>query len=694
MKLIKEKYRCLKPSIDYLTDEVVMAQAWKKTHGYIRTFNWYADTLALDVSALGIEKNAKSWAKLLKEERPLYPLELVPAAKSESWLIDEKGWHPAKTREKQKIPLRPLAHLTIRDQTWASAAMLCLADAVESVQGDCSHKRGGAEGALRRRVYSYGNRLLCDWKTPDKAWFRWGNSETYRKFYTDYQNFLKRPITTGRVVSEQQAEDESVFIVNLDLKKFYNTIDRDALSLRLQKINKDFGHEECVDFWKAFGRITDWKWSDVEVALAEKHSMGDIRKGLPQGLVAAGFFANAYLIEFDQEFGKLIGKDLDGNKGLILCDYCRYVDDLRLVVSTDEHGVQEIADLVNACATKLLKKYGGDGLEINEDKTKVASLPDLDNPGSMAKRIEMIQGELSGPADRNMLDSATGILESLLTVEEGLQPSTTIDEDLPLLQLTGFDHDIRPDTLKRFAANRLESIVRSKRKLTIFESGRDDNIVTGTDNENELLAKKLIVAWMRDPSLGLVLRKAIEIYPCADLFEPVLKAVYQRSSFADKKNDEHTAAMMNYLLADLFRCAADFNGYFQVVTYPSSLNPSSIIELIARYSQKVVTKIDAPVFVKRQALMLLAVVNKPIIERSDEKLIQHHHFLHQLLAGGQLDKYQEQFSALFEVAGQITGNDNTYAVDFLEHIADLGNKQYDAIEVFAKRGGPLQTIYK
>lgn len=689
MKLIKEKYRCLKPSIDYLTDEVVMAQAWKKTHGYIRTFNWYADTLALDVSALGIEENAKSWAKLLKEERPLYPLELVPAAKSESWLIDEEGWHLAKKREVQKIPLRPLAHLTIRDQTWASAAMLCLADAVESAQGDCSHKRDGAEGALRRGVYSYGNRLLCDWKTPDKAWFRWGNSETYRKFYTDYQNFLKRPISTGRVVSEQQADDESVFIVNLDLKKFYNTIDREVLSLRLQKISKDFGHEECADFWKAFAQITDWQWSDADVALAEKHSMGDIRKGLPQGLVAAGFFANAYLIEFDQEFGKLIGDDLDGKKELILHDYCRYVDDLRIVVSTDEHSVKEIADFVNACATKLLKKYGGDGLAINEDKTKVASLPDLDNSGSMAKRIEMIQGELSGPADRNMLDSATGILESLLTVEAGLLPRTTIDEDLPLLQITGFDHDIRPDTLKRFAANRLESIVRSKQKLTVVASNHDEDIVTGTDNENELLAKKLIIAWMRDPSLGLVLRKAIEIYPCADLFEPVLKAVYQRSSFADKKGDEHTAAMMNYLLADLFRCAADFNGYFQAVTYPASLNPSSVIELIARYAQKVLAAIDSPVFIKRQALMLLAVVNKPIIERNDEILIQHHHFLHRLLAGKQPDKYQEQFSALFEVAGQITGNDNTYAVDFLEHIADLGDKQYDAIEVFAKRGGPF-----
>ncbi|EXJ11749.1 hypothetical protein [Nitrincola nitratireducens] len=58
MKLINEKYRALQPTLEYLSDEVVIAQAWKKTHAYVRSFNWYADTLALDVSALTIEGNA------------------------------------------------------------------------------------------------------------------------------------------------------------------------------------------------------------------------------------------------------------------------------------------------------------------------------------------------------------------------------------------------------------------------------------------------------------------------------------------------------------------------------------------------------------------------------------------------------------------------------------------------------------
>jgi hypothetical protein len=75
MKLIAEKYQKLRPEIEYLSDEVIIAQAWKKTHKYMRTHNWYADTLALDISALGLEGNSASWAKgVEKEDFTPYPL--------------------------------------------------------------------------------------------------------------------------------------------------------------------------------------------------------------------------------------------------------------------------------------------------------------------------------------------------------------------------------------------------------------------------------------------------------------------------------------------------------------------------------------------------------------------------------------------------------------------------------------------
>ncbi|GAC23509.1 hypothetical protein GMES_1210 [Paraglaciecola mesophila KMM 241] len=685
MKLINEKYRSLKPTIEYLADEVVIAQAWKKTHGYIRSFNWYADTLALDVSALTIEDNAKKWAGQITQGNQLNQLELVPAAKSEAWVFDDKGWHPKDINKRSdKSPLRPLAHLTVRDQTWASAAMLCLADAVETAQGNCSNKNQSFEMARDRKIYSYGNRLVCDWKNKDKAWFRWGNSEIYRKFFTDYQNFLQRPLELGRLVSNQALGSEDVFIVNLDLSKFYNTIDVDVLIERLQVISSDFGHETCDDFWAAFKRLTDWQWEQKDIDLAKELSLGDIETGLPQGLAAAGFYANAYLNNFDQKMGEKIGRTLSAQSTVVLHDYCRYVDDLRLVVSADGQSPQYVADEVNKLIKALLTEFGGEKVKLNTEKTKVTFLSDLDNDGSMANRIEMIQSDLSGPADRDVLDSTTGILENLLTIENEVIPELDGNHsDLALLQISSFDHDIRPDTLKRFAANRLESIVRSKRRIAAHDGNESEH-----EGTNELLAKKLILAWMKDPSLALVLRKAIEIYPDAELFEPVFEAIFERSSFAksNQEKDKTTNTMMDYLLADLFRCASDFNGYFQVITYHADIKPSALIELLARYAQKVIATEGLSPFTVRQALMLLAVINRPVLLTSGNNSIQKD--LHSILVN-KPPVYQPQRSALFEVAAQITDNFETYASLFLEHIADLNEKRYAALELFAKRGGPF-----
>ncbi|MFW8589709.1 reverse transcriptase domain-containing protein [Glaciecola sp. 2405UD65-10] len=689
MKLINEKYRSIKPTLDYLADEVVIAQAWKKTHGYIRSFNWYADTLALDVSALTIEDNAKVWSKALADNKPINPIELVPAAKSEEWHITEDGWHVKKGRVNDdgvpKLPLRPLAHLTIRDQTWATATMMCLADAVETAQGECELS---FVEARTKEVYSYGNRLLCDWNKDGKAWFRWGNSETYRKFFTDYQNFLNRPLELGREVASISAGNEDIFVVNLDLSKFYNTIDLNILIERLQEIAVDFGHELEPEFWQRVKSIFGWQWREKDKALAKKLDFDTtmIQLGLPQGLVSAGFFANAYLNNFDKEMGRAIGKHLASKSGVMLHDYCRYVDDLRLVVSTDNLSMSQISEVVNEFIKKKLLSHGGEELKINEQKTKVNLLSDLDNKGSMSNRIKLLQSEMSGPTDRDSIDSITGVLENLLTIED-VQINFLKDNtpDANLLAIANFDHDIRSDTLKRFAANRLESIVRSKRKMT-FDG--DDSKQQISESENELLTKKLILAWMKDPSLGLVLRKALEVYPDADLFEPVFDAIYQRSSFYDsrKHSDKTTAAMMDYILADLFRSASDFNGYFQVIQYPSRLEPFSVIELLVRYAQKVLKTLNANDFVLRQALMLLAVVNKPVLIELKTDSIQLD--LHRILANSP-PKYQPQRSALFEVAAQITGNFDTYASLYIENIQHLGANKADGLTLYAKRGGPF-----
>lgn len=105
--------------------------------------------------------------------------------------------------------------------------------------------------------------------------------------------------------------------------------------------------------------------------------------------------------------------------------------------------------------------------------------------------------------------------------------------------------------------------MRNKRKLSAADDQQTAGVNDLTDNESELLAKKLVRAWMQDPSLGLVLRKALEIFPSSIIAEPVFDAVFRRSSLGDSARNICTMAMMDYLLADLFRCCVDFKGYFQ-----------------------------------------------------------------------------------------------------------------------------------
>lgn len=688
MKLIAEKYKKLRPEIAYLTDEVVIAQAWKKTHKYIRTHNWYADTLALDISALGLEGNAASWAKgVEKSDFNLYQMELVPAAKSEPWTVDPtNGWVPQNKQEDRdkKPPVRPLAHLTIRDQTLSSVVMLCLADSVETAQGNCDDTR--FDLAQKNRTYSYGNRLVCDWNSKHEAWFRWGNSETYRRFFTDYQNFLKRPVELGRLAAQGQSDPDHVYVINLDLEKFYDRIDRSILLERFKKLSKEFGHENvCPAFWRAVENLIDWEWNSDALEQSKKLGL-ELGKGLPQGLVASGFFANAYMTYFDNAVGRRIGELIPSTSGIMLHDYCRYVDDLRLVVSIEDADVDAAEIKVSSWITELLQLHAGPELTLNSKKIKITTLSDLDNQGSLSRRIGLLQQELSGPADRDVLEGTSAVLEGLLTTEpEEIPEPLKLKHDRALVRLAKFDQDIRPDTLKRFAANRLESIMRNKRKLRSIDDQRSSDGGDLTDNESELLAKKLVRAWMQDPSLGLVLRKALEIFPSPVIAEPVFDAIFRRSSLGENRHSICTMAMMDYLLADMFRCCVDFNGLFQRVDYPKSASPEGLFDIACNYAQKVVAAPNSAKFLMRQALLLLATLQKPVLLENPEETIQH--ALHALLVN-RLPEYSRQRLALFEVAAQITGRYDSYALLLLEYIKPLEpDDKYQALEELAKRGG-------
>lgn len=321
-------------------------------------------------------------------------------------------------------------------------------------------------------------------------------------------------------------------------------------------------------------------------------------------------------------------------------------------------------------------------------------MSDLDNAGSLAQRIKQLQQELSGPADRDVLDGTMSVLEGMLTTPAPELDLDDLKKDLALAKLAKFDFDIRTDTLKRFAANRLENIMRNKRRMTEQLSDGPGINAPPIDNESELLAKKLIWAWMKDPSLALVLRKAIEIYPSPGLLEPVLDAIYERCSFSQAEDNEDrdiiSEAIVDYVLADIFRCCVDFHGFFQRVQYPRSANPDGVISLAGQYAQKALACGGRlPLFIKKQALLLLAVLQKPTILTEEahgpKELVQTS--LHKILSGKN-PPWQHQRFALYEVASQITNSPDMIVHLLMDEFKRQELKEKDVLSVeFAKRGG-------
>jgi len=181
----------LDPRLDLLSEQYVLVQAWKKTAAYIRYHNWFADTLALDRAAVNLPHFLEGLAERLQEPEcwSNTPMRIVPAPKSQEWRVNEIGrWGP---RPKEEIAkkMRPLAHVVLEDQVAATALMMCLADRVETLQGDPTLSIDEPQNLSV--VTSYGNRLFCG-KVGGVLQHRWGSAKLYRSFFQDYQQFLAR----------------------------------------------------------------------------------------------------------------------------------------------------------------------------------------------------------------------------------------------------------------------------------------------------------------------------------------------------------------------------------------------------------------------------------------------------------------------------------------------------------------------
>jgi hypothetical protein len=599
MGLLNKKYHELEPTHEYLTDKVVLAQAWKKAHQYIRSTNWYADTFELDKSAIDLDAQLDKWIKeLVSNDFSFNPLRLVPAPKSELWgfkklkiaslvfahdtddeFLDEHlsdfnhNWEPKDT-EKTKS-LRPLAHVTIRDQCFTTALMMCLANTVESLQKDTSTE---FEELHVKGMVNYGNRLFCQFN-DDEANFSWGNSTTYSKYFSDYQRFLSRPIHFGLEAIQQKIKDEQVFEVHLDIEEFYDQIDR---SILIRKITDLIDTKEDPILIQLLSCFNNWSWDENSPSIYKEvcsKDESDIPLGVPQGLVAGGFLANIYLLDFDKWLSGQI--DTEISDGIHLIDYCRYVDDMRLIIVVKSSFSGDLKEKLSAI---IIDELDGLGLKLNKDKTSIELFSA--KAGGISAKLKDIQSKVSGPLSINEVDEQLGHLEGLIGLADSLRNDGVDKENNnPLAMIESPGHDVREDTLLRFSANKIHTLLKQKRSLIAQEVDEVGKLIPGSwDYLQERMARKFIACWSKDPSLVLLLKKGLELFPDKKILNPIL----QQLEIVIKRKSPKQKKIAEYCLCEIFRHVAT-NVYIKDRLYfPAHANVDVFFNKLQNLSVKLI----------------------------------------------------------------------------------------------------------
>jgi len=141
----------------------------------------------------------------------------------------------------------------------------------------------------------------------------------------------------GRPVWPYVKSAKLLVIIQTDIKSFYTRIIRDSL---VQFSSDQLSRSERVE----------WLLRILFARDIDDHEAG---KGIVQGNIASGFFANLYLIDLDARFGP-------ANEWNV--EFFRYVDDMIIVVPDPEDAERVL--------TELERELAKIGLELNRDKTE------------------------------------------------------------------------------------------------------------------------------------------------------------------------------------------------------------------------------------------------------------------------------------------------------------------------------------
>ena len=608
----------LEPHLDLLCEEYVLVQAWKKTASYIRYHNWFSDTLALDRAAVNLPAFIGELRErlLCSESWQNDPLRIVPAPKSQRWRVREGVWEPAEKRS-NSVRLRPLAHVSLADQVLATTLMLCLADRVETLQGD--PRRSARDQESRRQVVSYGNRLFCD-AMGGELRHRWGSAKLYRAYYQDYRTFLSRPEVAAESISA--AEQKCLYIVHADLRQFYDRVRPNLLAEAIDRVRRDGDDPE---FFALATSVFDWGWQshdeekDVRIYAKQAGLEDFTRVALPQGLVASGFFANVVLLPFDEALRAAIGTEIVS--GILLADACRYVDDLRVLIAiapNSDGSSNDLEKTVSRWLSQVLEE-AATGLALSPEKTQVAALGGDERPlVRQSAKMNRIQSAVSGGFDALGGEEILDSIQGLMRAQEAL--SVGDDSGWRLSPVP----DVRDDTVARFGAARYRTTFRSIRPLLHdddapdeSEVGRGDTPPGGRlrvartrrelDEDARAFALGLIQRWIDDPSNVRLLRIGLDLWPDVGLLREVLSLLRPFTEKGGRRKAPRRVAW--YCLAEVLRAGATETGLVaDTESLPSEIDLESYREELRSEAARLVALPGPtiPWYLRQQALLFLA----------------------------------------------------------------------------------------
>jgi Reverse transcriptase (RNA-dependent DNA polymerase) len=609
----------LSPQMDLLQEEYVLVQAWKKSASYIRAHNWYTDTLELDRTTVDLRRFLNVLSSQLRNavsDWSNQPLRLVPAPKSQQWRVDPLGsWGPIERKLFTK--LRPLAHVGFMDQVAATAVMLCLADRVETLQGDPRVATSSTE--KRKRVVSYGNRLFCD-AFGQTLLHRWGASTLYRAYFSDYQTFISR---SEAVAIEQQGSGRTI-VVHSDLKQFYDRVTPELLSRSLGDL---FVPGDDPAFHQFAERLLRWNWHPSDArdvrSISDASGLTDFSSvALPQGLVASGFFANVVLLRFDHEVVRRFGTEIW--PGTVLVDACRYVDDIRLVLTLEVDSTLDKVEVEARAWLQGMLDASAPGLLASQEKTRAATVHGDERPlVRQSRKMLRIQQAISGGFDAASGEDILGSIQGLVTSQQRQSDSGWSFTPVP---------DVRDSTVARFAAARYRKTFRSLRPL--LEASRDpeaeiDDVDDGRpigsavqsrgprsraelDNDARAFALGLIDTWIADPSNVRQLRIGLDLWPAEDVLSNVLRLLRPFTTKRGKGRAQQRVAW--YCLAEIFRAGATETGFVHdEECLPEAVDVAEYRAVLRREAHRLIALpvTELPWYLRQQVLLFLAVVEQP-----------------------------------------------------------------------------------